>query len=217
MKRGKTRAEDGPEKKCWRSFSLFMFFMSLLLPGLAAAPPRDAPEAGVVHAAPFSEAPQDTVPQPKKVLLRSLMLPGWGQYTNRQYWKIPLVYALIGGVAYYAYYANSQYAGYRAAFYNSFSENEDFRFGPTPSWINPNLSSDFLRAQRNFYRNRRDFLIIGTVLAYGLNVLDAYIFAHMRDFDVSDDLSLRPAAIRPLASASLPLPPAPGIKLRIGF
>lgn len=141
----------------------------------------------------IDEADRDTVPEPRKVMLRSLMLPGWGQYTNRQIWKIPLVYGLIGGVAYYAYYADTRYEGYRAAFYNSFDENEDFRFGPTPSWINPNASTDFLRSSRNFYRNRRDFLIIATVLSYALNVLDAYIFAHMRDFDVSDDLSFKPS------------------------
>jgi hypothetical protein len=29
------------------------------------------------------------------------------------------------------------------------------------------------------------------VLAYGLNVIDAYVFAHLRSFDVSEDLSLR--------------------------
>lgn len=141
----------------------------------------------------IDEASRDTVPEPRKVMLRSLMLPGWGQYTNRQAWKIPLVYGLIGGVAYYAYYADMRYEGYRAAFYNSFDENEDFQFGPTPSWINPNASQDFLRSTRNFYRNRRDFLIIATVLSYALNVLDAYIFAHMRDFDVSDDLSFKPS------------------------
>jgi hypothetical protein len=141
----------------------------------------------------IDEAIRDTVPKPRKVMLRSLMLPGWGQYINRQAWKIPLVYGLIGGVAYYAYYADTRYEGYRAAFYNSFDENEDFRFGPTPSWISPNASTDFLRSSRNFYRNRRDLLIIATVLSYALNVLDAYIFAHMRDFDVSDDLSFRPS------------------------
>lgn len=144
-----------------------------------------------LKANPLESAEQDTVPLPRDVMFRSLILPGWGQYTNRQAWKIPLVYALIGGVAYYSYYADTRYRGYRAAFYNANPENTDFRFGGTPSWIDPNASPEFLRESRNFFRNRRDFLIIATVLSYGLNVLDAYVFAHMRDFDVSDDLSSR--------------------------
>lgn len=165
----------------------------------------------------IDEASRDTVPEPRKVMLRSLMLPGWGQYTNRQIWKIPLVYGLIGGVAYYAYYADTRYEGYRAAFYNSFDENEDFRFGPTPSWISPNASTDFLRSSRNFYRNRRDFLIIATVLSYALNVLDAYIFAHMRDFDVSDDLSFRPSSKQGFAVSERSLVSLPSLTATISF
>lgn len=136
-----------------------------------------------------SQAERDTVPNPRDVMLRSLMLPGWGQYTNGEIWKIPIVYGLIGGLGYYAYFADTRYRGYRAAFYNAFEQNTDFRFGPTPSWIPEGATTEFLRSTRDFYRNRRDFLIFTTVLAYGLNVLDAYVFAHMRDFDVSDDLS----------------------------
>ncbi|MCH8557026.1 MAG: DUF5683 domain-containing protein [Balneolia bacterium] len=166
----------------------------------------------------LESAERDTVPLPRDVMFRSLILPGWGQYTNRQSWKIPLVYALIGGVAYYSYYADTRYRGYRAAFYNSNPENTDFRFGGTPSWIDPNASPDFLRESRNFFRNRRDFLIIATVLSYGLNVLDAYVFAHMRDFDVSDDLSSRSFEIGSSAfTASAGSAPVPLVSLNLRF
>lgn len=144
-----------------------------------------------------SQAERDTVPNPRDVMLRSLMLPGWGQYTNGEIWKIPIVYGLIGGLGYYAYFADTRYRGYRAAFYNAFEQNTDFRFGPTPSWIPAGATTEFLRSSRDFYRNRRDFLIFTTVLAYGLNVLDAYVFAHMRDFDVSDDLSFHAGPQQP--------------------
>jgi hypothetical protein len=139
----------------------------------------------------FEEAKSDTVPLPRKVMMRSVILPGWGQYTNRQAWKIPIVYGLLGGLSYYAYFADTRYAGYRAAYYNSFEVNDDFKFGQTPGWIDPNVSQDFLRTSRDFYRNRRDFLIVTVFLAYVLNFVDAYVYAHMRDFDVSDDLSSR--------------------------
>ncbi len=131
----------------------------------------------------------DTVPHPRKVMLRSVMLPGWGQTTNRQTWKVPVIYVLFAGVASYTVYSNRMYKGYRAAYYNSFDENTDLRFGPTPSYITPGQPQGIYRENRNLFRNRRDLSILGVFLVYGLNVADAYIFAHLRDFDVSDDLS----------------------------
>jgi hypothetical protein len=134
---------------------------------------------------------RDTVPLPRKVMMQSVILPGWGQVTNRQIWKIPIIYGLMGGLTYYSWFSHTQYSGYRAAFYNSNPENTDFRFGPTPGWIDPNAPPQFYQSTRDFYRNRRDFLIVMVALSYVLNFVDAYVYAHMRDFDVSDDLSSR--------------------------
>jgi len=139
----------------------------------------------------LSEIASDTVPAPSKVLYQSLMVPGWGQVTNRQIWKVPVIYGLLAGVTVYAFYANDRYDGYKAAYYNSFAQNTDLRFGPTPTYISTGQPPELYRTTRNTFRNRRDLSILGIVLIYGLNVADAYIFAHLRDFDVSDDLSLR--------------------------
>lgn len=134
---------------------------------------------------------QDTVPEPRSVMLQSLMIPGWGQITNQQSWKVPLIYGVIGGMIYTIFYFDNHYQGYRAAYYNAFEDNTDQRFGPTPGFVNPNFSTEGLRQQRNFFRNRRDLTIVLTGLAYALNAVDAYVFAHLRDFDVSDDLSMK--------------------------
>jgi len=162
----------------------------------------------------ISTAEQDTVPHPRKVMMRSVMLPGWGQYTNRQAWKIPLVYGLIGGLSYYAYFAHTRYEGYRAAFYNSNPDNTDFRFGQTPGWIQEGAPAQFYRTSRDFYRNRRDFLIVTVVLSYVLNVVDAYVFAQMRDFDVSDDLAAR-VSLEPVSD--LAHQPNIGLSMKIRF
>lgn len=139
----------------------------------------------------YQEAILDTVPNPKSVMFKSLILPGWGQFTNKQIWKIPIIYGLIGGVTAYTIYAHNRYQGYRAAYYNSFVENTDLKFGPTPGFIPAGQPPELYRTNRNNFRNRRDMAIIGIIVAYGLNVADAYIFAHLRDFDVSDDLAGR--------------------------
>lgn len=132
---------------------------------------------------------QDTVPEPKHVMRRSMFIPGWGQATNKQIWKVPVIYGLFAGMAAYTIYTNNRYQGYRAAYYNSFEQNTDLRFGPTPGYILAGQPPELYRSNRNNFRNQRDMSIIGLVLIYGLNVADAYIFAQLRDFDVSDNLS----------------------------
>ncbi len=136
-------------------------------------------------------APVDTVPKPSSVMRKSMIIPGWGQVVNRQAWKVPIIYGMLAGLTYYSILMDQNYRDYRAAFYNSQNPDGDQRFGPTPPNIDPNQNPESLRYNRNVYRNRRDLTIIGVVLAYGLNIVDAYVFAQMRDFDVSDDLSAR--------------------------
>jgi len=139
----------------------------------------------------YAYVANDTVPNPSSVMRKSLILPGWGQVVNRQVWKVPIIYGMLAGLTYYSILLDQNYRDYRAAFYNSQSINGDERFGPTPPHIDPNQNPESLRYARNHYRNRRDLTFVGIILAYGLNVVDAYVFAHMRDFDVSDDLSAR--------------------------
>ncbi|MEL0011345.1 MAG: DUF5683 domain-containing protein, partial [Bacteroidota bacterium] len=90
---------------------------------------------------------------------KSLFLPGLGQYENQQSWKIPIIYGLLGGLGYYSVYLTKQYHDYRAAYYNAVSEEQDFIFGPTPERLIGSISSQ-LKANRNYVRNRRDFMYV---------------------------------------------------------
>lgn len=117
-----------------------------------------------------------------------MIIPGWGQITNKQVWKVPIVYGLLGGLTYYSITLTKDYHDYRAAYYNAQSGNIDLKFGSTPAYL-ANASTGSLLNQRNFLRNRRDFIYVTIALAYMLNFVDAYVFAHLRPFDVSDDLS----------------------------
>jgi len=158
------------------------------------------------------------LPDPKSVMYKSMMIPGWGQIVNDQVWKVPIVYGLLGGLGYYSVYLTKRYHDYRAAYYNlnprppDDEPPTDQRFGPTPSSIPENSNLQELRNLRNTYRNRRDLVYVGIVLAYGLNIVDAYVFAHMRSFDVSENLSMRPN-IRPTMTAQA----TPGISFSIDF
>lgn len=148
-----------------------------------------SPTSPVYHSNSMNE--NETYPDPKAVMRKSLIVPGWGQITNKQTWKVPIVYGLLGGLTYYSITLTKDYHDYRAAYYNATNENQDFRFGPTPAYLVGQNSSS-IRNQRDFLRNRRDFIYVTIGLAYLLNVVDAYVYAHLRPFDVSDNLSVAP-------------------------
>ena len=161
------------------------------------------------------ELAEPKYPNPKLVLRRALIVPGWGQVANKQVWKVPLVYGLLGGLTYYSVYLTKKYHDYRAAYYNSFSANTDLRFGPTPAYLE-GANQSGLQSNRNFLRNRRDFIYVTIGLAYVLQVIEAYVFAHLRSFDVSDDLSMS-TSIKPDLLASQTSVFVPSLSLTISL
>ena len=88
-------------------------------------------------------------------------------------------------------YLTKQYHDYKAAYYNAVTDHDDLRFGPTPERL-IGANTNQLKNNRNFLRNRRDLIYVTVGLAYALSAIDAYVYAHLSTFDVSDDLSLRP-------------------------
>ena len=163
----------------------------------------------------IADSSQTEYPDPSMVVRRSLIIPGWGQITNKQAWKVPIVYGLIGGLSYYSVYLTKQYHDYRAAYYNSFENNTDLKFGPTPNRLEGQNESS-LKSNRDFLRNRRDFIYVTVFLAYVLNAVDAYVFAHLRPFDVSDDLSMN-RTFEPSNISSPILGDIPSVSLSIKF
>lgn len=153
-----------------------------------------------------------TLPKPSSVLYKSMIVPGWGQIVNKQAWKVPIIYGTLAGLGYYSVHLTKKYHDYRAAFYNLNPDTpDDMQFGPTPDYIPEGANLNEVRSLRNQFRNNRDLVYVGIVLAYGLNIIDAYVFAHMRSFDVSEDLSMRPR-IKPAIMAQSN---TPGITLSI--
>lgn len=160
---------------------------------------------------------------PKEVMMKSLLVPGWGQIQNRQAWKVPIIYGALAGGGVYLSDLTKRYHDYRAAVYNiSRGSESDFRYGDTPSYIPENANLTELQRLRDSYRNKRDFAFILIGILYGLNVLDAYVYAHMSSFDVSDDLSASvsfipmdiPAPVSHEISVSMI---TPGIRVRIAL
>lgn len=114
---------------------------------------------------------------PLKAVLLSAALPGLGQFYNESYWKLPIV-ALVGG-----------YFGY--SIINEHNKFLDFRDQYTASQTPQNPSGNpALLTSRNFYKDQRDKFIFYFGIFYVINLLDAYVDAHIYDFDVSDKIRL---------------------------
>ncbi len=128
----------------------------------------------------------------------SAAFPGLGQIYNRKYWKLPIVYGGLAGLGYSIYWNNKYYVYYTNAYY-------DFTDGdPTTNrWhqvIDPNAIgspeqesqlASRLENKKTSYRRDRDYMIILTLGMYVLNIIDASVDAHLSDFDISKDLSLK--------------------------
>lgn len=146
---------------------------------------------------------------PRKATIRSAIIPGWGQIYNKKYWKLPLVYAAVGIPAYLIYdnkrwYDRSRYA---LSYLSNNNLNQDSlnKVHPKLRALVDNKATQSVINYRNEFRKNMDYSILITLLFWGLNVVDATVDAHLKEFDVSEDISLRfkPAIIPATKSLGL--------------
>lgn len=135
---------------------------------------------------------------PRQATLKSLMIPGWGQLYNRQYWKLPLVAGAFISLGMIANYNQVRYTKYRDYYYVVSPHADDPTYVPPATVAVPyedgvtrDLDVNQLKRINDGFRRNRDYTYIGMALAWALNVVDANVSAHLKTFDVSDDLSLR--------------------------
>ena len=119
-----------------------------------------------------------------KAAFFSAVLPGLGQAYNKKYWKIPLVYGALGTSIYFYVDSNKKYHQYRDA-YKSRLEGyitDDLAF----------LDNNRLIAGQKFYQRNRDLSALITLAFYALNIIDANVDAALIQFNVDENLSIRP-------------------------
>ena len=184
--------------------SPFIFIIALALAisgGFQQASAQSADQNSVEKKSESSDFFADHTP--KGALIRAAVLPGWGQIYNKHYIKLPFVYAAIGGLVYTAVTNHQDYILYREAFQykahqelmdaGSISTNPKIGFKSSYEEVEAQfgtISSRPLETQRNNFRRSRDLSFFGVGLVYGLAMLDAYVSAHLLDFDVGENLSI---------------------------
>lgn len=176
---------------------LGVLWMLLMAVGVAQAQP-DSVRSAVLKAKGF---PPDH--SPRGALWRAAV-PGWGQVYNRQYYKLPFVYAGLAGGGFAIYRMNRRYLLFRRAHLFTVGESQDGDNNPYGNFEDEydearselgaeQVSGQQLRSLRDKRRRWRDLSILGTGLFYVLTILDAYVSAHLLTFDVDDvALDVRP-------------------------
>lgn len=105
---------------------------------------------------------------PWGAVLRSAVIPGWGQIYNESYWKAPIVWGFIGFYAYYWKVNNDKYIEYK----------DRFRAEP---------SNPLHRINRDNFHDQRDLVALYMGITYFLNLVDAYVDAQLFDFTVEEN------------------------------
>lgn len=139
----------------------------------------------------FSKPDPGKAYNPRIAMYRSAILPGWGQATNKKYWKIPVVYAALGTTTYIFLRNVKQYREARDAYINAIDGNQANDFQIPQPYYSVKDQPERIKNFRNQVRQNVDYTVLFFILFWGLNVVDATVDAHLKTFDVSDDLSLR--------------------------
>lgn len=133
---------------------------------------------------------------PAKAAFYSAILPGLGQAYNGSYWKVPLAYIAIGTPLYFYIDNNSKYNRYRDAFKRRLAGFQDDEF------VGILTEDDLVNAQKLF-RENRDLSLLLTIGAYILNIVDANVEAHLDQFSITEDLTMRPSQIQNWSTGQL--------------
>lgn len=133
----------------------------------------------------------DSTYNPNVAVRRSLIIPGWGQITNKKYWKLPLVYGALGTTGFLFFRNLSQYRDARQAYILA-TDNDPLNDEQIKQpYYSVKNQPERIRNFRNSVRQNIDYSVLFFIAFWGLNVADAAVDAHLKTFNVNDDLSLQ--------------------------
>ncbi|MBT1685145.1 DUF5683 domain-containing protein [Dawidia soli] len=202
-----------------KKLSLCCLLLLFLLPAAVQAQEVAPAAPNTADDSIYIERAQDTVLiksyatryDPRKALLYAAVLPGLGQIYNKKYWKLPLVYGGFGALGYAIGFYQNGYKKYKSQLFDNINEapnNENYLNAES------DLSTGQLRTIVNSYRRQRDFWLIMAGAVYLLQIVDAHVDAHLKEFDVNPNLQVR---LEPLIEQDAILGRQSGVALVIKF
>lgn len=124
---------------------------------------------------------------PSRAAFYTTIVPGLGQIYNKKYWKVPLVYAGIGIPVYFWADNQRNYDRYRNEYKNRLQGKVD----QTDETL-AGLDEERLLDGQNFYRKNRDLSVVIALGFYVLSIVDANVDAHLTQFNVNENLTIKP-------------------------
>jgi hypothetical protein len=124
----------------------------------------------------------------------SAVVPGLGQAYNKSYWKIPIIYATGAVLGYFLKTNNRGYLDYKQGILvrlDADTLNDVDQFTERLRNLTPEQRINSLKRGRDTYRRWRDYTVLYSIVAYALNITEAYVHAHLKGFDVSEELTLK--------------------------
>ncbi|MCF8237057.1 MAG: hypothetical protein K9I85_02795 [Saprospiraceae bacterium] len=159
--------------RLWTGWLLIFVMSSLMAMGQEVSPPDSL--------AAVKPSRKVFTPSPQRAALYGL-IPGGGQVYNRRYWKLPIVYGAMGGLFYLSQFNQKEYKRFKTAYQKEL-------LGEVHEFSGLNLPATVLRNQRDYYRKSMEEYYIFMSLTYLLSIAEAYVDAHLRNFDINEDLS----------------------------
>ena len=123
---------------------------------------------------------------PSKAAFYSAIVPGLGQIYTGKYWKLPIIYGSLGASGYYYFYQTKQMNSFRDIYKRRIAGYTDDKYA------NRIFQKDQLIQGMNFHKRYRDLAVLYFMGFYLLNILDANVGAHLMQFNVNNQLTLRP-------------------------
>jgi hypothetical protein len=193
--------------------NLFIIFCCFLLPAITFGQKQDSVQKkdtiivkndSVVS----NQLAKDSIPKkdtvikkkhdPHKATIYSAILPGAGQVYNKKYWKVPIVWAAIGIPTYTYFYNKSWYQKCQYALAVTVNGSGVDSFNAVAPELKPFVERGDVNNiinYRNEFRKNQDYSALFVLLFWGLNIVDATVDAHLKDFNVNSDLSFK---VKPL-------------------
>ena len=133
----------------------------------------------------------------RKAALLSAILPGAGQAYNKKYWKMPIVYGALA-IPVYTFTDNLIWFKRTRFAYNTLYSMMNLKDSSGYKEVYPQLKpfvdardQSGLKNYRSEFRKNVDYSVLAFIVLWGLNVMDAAVDGHLRDFNVTDDLSIQ--------------------------
>lgn len=143
---------------------------------------------------------------PRKAILFAAILPGLGQIYNKKYWKLPLVYGGFIGLGYGVNFYQTGYKKYKGELFDMLETGEPVSIS--------GFDESTLRRIVDKYRRERDFFLILSAGMYLLQMVDAHVDAHLKEFDLNPNLQV---SIQPTMNNDLLTGRTTGISLILKF